>query len=164
MEAAGTGNLLLSLEHVRRHDLTFDDELGLAGGSDHLFTKQLRRRGGAIYWCDEAVVHEFVPRDRLGRSLDPAAGVPIGVHQRPRRPDARRVGSERAAAGSACTIWAAASLGSSPAPRTSGSDCSHVTPTGKGRGAWMLARGGGLVGASAGHRYSEYRRNEPDAE
>ncbi len=65
VEAAGTGNLLISLEHVRRHDLTFDDELGLAGGSDHLFTKQLRRTGGAIYWCDEAVVHEFVPRDRL---------------------------------------------------------------------------------------------------
>ena len=45
--------------------ITFDDELGIAGGSDHLFTKQLRRTGGAIYWCDEAVVHELVPADRL---------------------------------------------------------------------------------------------------
>lgn len=65
---AGTGNLLLDLDQVRRLGLSFDERLGLTGGEDTLFTHALVARGGEIRWCDEAEAVEFVPADRLTRT------------------------------------------------------------------------------------------------
>ncbi|TFB78286.1 glycosyltransferase [Cryobacterium flavum] len=62
---AATNNLLLDLVEVRRLGLRFDERFGLSGGSDSLFTRQLHRRGGQMIWCDEAVVIDVVPADRL---------------------------------------------------------------------------------------------------
>jgi glycosyltransferase involved in cell wall biosynthesis len=157
MDAAATNNLLLSLPHVRRHGLTFDDELGLTGGSDSLFTRQIRRTGGSIYWCDEAVVREFVPRERLtGRwtlrrgyragntavtiDLKLAGAAPSRALVRVR---ALGGGLARVAVGGARAL---AGFVTRDADRT-------------GLGAWLAARGAGHVGGALGHRYVEYRRD-----
>src|SRR5204863_1272629 len=39
--------------------------LGLTGGEDTVFMRQLLRRGRKIVWCGEAVVREEVPPERL---------------------------------------------------------------------------------------------------
>ncbi|MBG6214540.1 MAG: glycosyltransferase family 2 protein [Cryobacterium sp.] len=64
---AATNNLLLDLAQVRRLGLSFDERFGLSGGSDSLFTRQLHQRGGQMIWCDEAIVIDVVPVDRLTR-------------------------------------------------------------------------------------------------
>ncbi|MDJ0337978.1 glycosyltransferase family 2 protein [Cryobacterium sp. PH31-O1] len=64
---AATNNLLLDLAQVRSLGLSFDERFGLSGGSDSLFTRQLHQRGGQMIWCDEAIVIDIVPADRLTR-------------------------------------------------------------------------------------------------
>ncbi|RZU34453.1 glycosyltransferase family 2 protein [Blastococcus saxobsidens] len=64
---AGAGNLLLHLPTVRALGLRFDEQLGLTGGEDTLFTHALVRAGEEIRWCDEAEAVEPVPADRLTR-------------------------------------------------------------------------------------------------
>lgn len=67
LTVAATNNLLLDLHQVRELGLEFDERFGLSGGSDTLFTRQLLQRGGAMVWCDEAVVIDRVPSNRLTR-------------------------------------------------------------------------------------------------
>ena len=67
VEVAATNNLLLDRAFVARHALRFDEGFGLSGGSDSVFTRQLRRAGGRIVWCDEAVVTDRVPASRATR-------------------------------------------------------------------------------------------------
>ena len=64
---AATNNLLLDLDQVRSFGIRFDERFGISGGSDTYFTRQLVRSGGRIVWCDEAVVVDLVPPDRLTR-------------------------------------------------------------------------------------------------
>ncbi|UBH07456.1 hypothetical protein K8P10_002967 [Leucobacter sp. Psy1] len=64
---AATGNLLLDLRVIRRLGLDFDDRLGLAGGEDSVFTRELVRRGGTIVWCQESVAVDHIEPDRLTR-------------------------------------------------------------------------------------------------
>jgi succinoglycan biosynthesis protein ExoM len=64
---AGAGNLLLDLRQVRALGLRFDPRLGLSGGEDTLFSRQLVRRGGRIVWCDESVADDYVPAKRATR-------------------------------------------------------------------------------------------------
>jgi succinoglycan biosynthesis protein ExoM len=156
MEAAGTGNLLISLPHVRRHGLTFDDELGLAGGSDHLFTKRLRRTGGSIYWCDEAIVHEFVPSDRLTAAWtmrrgyrSGATAVRVDLMLAESAAARARVRVRNLAGGLARVVLGSGRVAAGLLTRDADRH---------GRGAWMAARGAGHVGGSVGHRYVEYRR------
>lgn len=67
VHAAGTGNLLLDLNQVRKFDVWFDPIFGLSGGSDTLFTSQLVRAGGELVWCADAPVYEQIPASRLTR-------------------------------------------------------------------------------------------------
>lgn len=64
---AATGNLLLDLDQVRRSGVRFSEDLGLTGGEDSLFSRELVRTGATIVWCDESVATDFVPRERLQR-------------------------------------------------------------------------------------------------
>lgn len=64
---AATNNLLLNLTAVRAAGIRFDERLGLAGGSDTLFTRQLVAAAGPLVWCDEAVVTDVVPAARSTR-------------------------------------------------------------------------------------------------
>lgn len=67
LSAAASHNLLLYLPFVREHDLRFNESLGLIGGEDSLFSKELTSQGGSIRWCNEARSHDPVPRDRATR-------------------------------------------------------------------------------------------------
>ncbi|MGE5272129.1 MAG: glycosyltransferase family 2 protein [Thiohalocapsa sp.] len=65
-DATGTGNALFDRERCFAGNPTpFDPFLGLAGGGDTLFFRQLLRAGRKIVWCAEAVVRETVPPDRV---------------------------------------------------------------------------------------------------
>lgn len=65
VDVAATNNLLLDVPAVRRLGVRFDERFGLSGGSDTLFTRDLVARGGRLVWCDEAVVVDRVPADRM---------------------------------------------------------------------------------------------------
>jgi len=67
VDVAATNNLLLDLNWLRSRGIEFDDEFGLSGGSDTLFSRQITTAGGEIVWCDEAVVHDVVPASRATR-------------------------------------------------------------------------------------------------
>jgi glycosyltransferase involved in cell wall biosynthesis len=64
---AAAGNLLLDLDQVRAAGVRFDPALGLGGGEDTLFTRQLHAAGGRIVWCDESVAVDTVPATRTTR-------------------------------------------------------------------------------------------------
>ncbi len=58
-----TGNCLLRASSLVATGLRFDDRLGGVGGEDTTFFRELRRRGAAMVWAPEAVVHEWLRRD-----------------------------------------------------------------------------------------------------
>ena len=64
---AATGNLLLDLDQVRSSGVRFHTGLGLGGGEDTLFSRALARTGRRMVWCDDAVVVDQVPRERMTR-------------------------------------------------------------------------------------------------
>lgn len=65
---ASSANLLLDLDFLRENDLRFERELGLRGGEDTMLTHKITAAGGVIEWCDEAVVVERVPPERISRA------------------------------------------------------------------------------------------------
>lgn len=63
---SGIGNTLLDKERCfAGTPEPFDPRLGLSGGEDALFLRQLVRRGGTIVWCAEAVTWETIGPNRL---------------------------------------------------------------------------------------------------
>lgn len=63
---SGIGNTLLDKERCFGTAAEpFDPRLGLTGGEDSLFFRQLLRRGGKLVWCAEAVAWESVEADKL---------------------------------------------------------------------------------------------------
>ncbi|GAA1389866.1 glycosyltransferase family 2 protein [Luteococcus peritonei] len=67
LDEAATNNLLVDMDFVRTHQLTFLTTLGLTGGEDSMFTRGLVRNGGRLVWCPEAEVSEPVPAQRATR-------------------------------------------------------------------------------------------------
>jgi succinoglycan biosynthesis protein ExoM len=65
LDVAASGNMLLDLPQIDAIGLHFDERFGLLGGSDHLFSRTLARRGIAMVWCDEAIAFDRVPADRM---------------------------------------------------------------------------------------------------
>jgi succinoglycan biosynthesis protein ExoM len=61
-----TGNVLLNADVVRSCPEPFRPELG-GGGEDRDFFRRMIERGRRVIWCDEAIVHEFVPAHRWSR-------------------------------------------------------------------------------------------------
>ncbi|MBP2312550.1 glycosyltransferase family 2 protein [Azospirillum soli] len=60
-----TNNALLVKERCIHSDTPFRPDLGRTGGEDSLFFLDLHYRRCRLVWCAEAVVHEFVPAERL---------------------------------------------------------------------------------------------------
>lgn len=60
-----TNNWLANLDFVRRAGIRFDETLGLSGGEDTAFYRDLRRAGGKSGWAPEAHVLDTWPRERL---------------------------------------------------------------------------------------------------
>ena len=62
---SGIGNTILNRERCFIDFEPFDPQLGLTGGEDTLFMRQLLCRGRKLVWCAEAAVREEVPAERL---------------------------------------------------------------------------------------------------
>lgn len=156
LQVAATGNLLLDLRDVRSLGVDFDDRLGLAGGEDSAFTRELVRRGGTIVWCEESVTVDHIEPDRLTRAAllrrafahgNVAARLHIG--EAASAGAARLVrgkylarGCVRVVAGGARAAWGLVT-----------NSLRHNA-----RGRRTLRRGAGMVAASFGTKYEEYER------
>jgi glycosyltransferase involved in cell wall biosynthesis len=62
---ASTNNLLVDVPQIRAYGVRFAVDLGLAGGEDTLFTRQLHHLGARMLWCNESVVTDVIPEGRL---------------------------------------------------------------------------------------------------
>lgn len=91
---AATNNLLLDLDFLRSHGLSFDDRFGLSGGSDTMLTRSITAAGGEILWFDEAEVLDHIPtarmtpewvRHRVARQANSWARVQVELAGGPRR-------------------------------------------------------------------------------
>ncbi|WP_431198303.1 glycosyltransferase family 2 protein [Leifsonia xyli] len=155
---AATNNLLLDRAAVAGLGLRFDETLGLSGGEDNLFTRQLVARGGRIVWCQDAVLDDEWPRERLQRrwllhrsfshgntaAIVDALMVPAG----PRRAGVR---VRRAAGGAGRVVlglgrWAVGSVTG---------DLRH-----RARGQRGVYRGFGMMSGAIGRVYQEYAHRE----
>ncbi len=65
LEVGRTGNALVKGSWLRKCERPFDKEYGLSGGEDSDFFRRVRQDGGILIWCDNAIVYEKVPVDRL---------------------------------------------------------------------------------------------------
>jgi glycosyltransferase involved in cell wall biosynthesis len=63
-----TGNVLLDRKLFADKKSLFDPLLGKSGGEDKDFFSRMMRKGHKFVWCNEAIVSEIVPRERLHRS------------------------------------------------------------------------------------------------
>jgi len=147
---APTNNLLLDLRFVSTHGLRFDEEFGLSGGEDILFTKQLVQRGGVILSCPAALVFDIVEPERLTREwvLRRAYRVGVTAASTQLRVDGGVITRGRATIGGAGRVaaggarWILGSVIGSPKHSARGA-----------RAAW---RGAGMVMGALGRRYQEY--------
>jgi len=62
-----TGNVLLDASIFMDKENWFDPLFGKSGGEDKDFFKRMIQRGKIFVWCNEAVVNEVVPEERLNR-------------------------------------------------------------------------------------------------
>lgn len=158
LHTAAAGNLLIDLETVNRLALRFDEGLGLAGGEDTLFSKQLIGGGGRIVWCNESRAEDFVPEDRLTRdwAMKRAfsggnAAVEVSLRLEPRRIGRAVVRVKGAAGGAARVLFG---LMRHTWGRLRGDLRSDA------RGLRMAHRGRGMAARALGHRHQEYARTE----
>lgn len=156
IQAAGAGNLLLDITQVNRLGVSFDVRLGLKGGEDTLFTRQLTHRGGRLVWCEEAQATDLVPADRTTRQwiLQRAfshAGAAARVDLSLADTAARRVQTRaRLVLGGLARVPASGLLYLRGVVRRS--------PRDRARAPWLAARGLGLAAGGLGYGLSEYRR------
>ncbi len=156
LTVAATNNMLLDLNQINKLEVVFDDKFGLLGGSDHLFTRTLARRGALMVWCDEAITIDRVPVSRLTRSWVLRRAFRLGnseslvslalCRSRGQRIEARlratTAGTVRVVGGG--LRWAVGRITGSLVHRA--------------RGQRAVYRGAGMVAGAYGHAYAEYAR------
>lgn len=152
IDVASTNNLLLDLDRVRESGVRFDPRFGLSGGEDTLFTRTLCRRGHCMVWCDESVVLDRIPPERMSHSWalrrawshgNSSSAVRVQLHGSSVRPALAIGGAGRVVAGGLRLMVGMVTR--SVVHRARGSRLAH--------------RGGGMVAAAFGSHYQEYRRN-----
>ncbi|RPF22760.1 glycosyltransferase family 2 protein [Myceligenerans xiligouense] len=154
VDVAASNNLLLDVGWLAERGLRFDEAFGLTGGSDTMLTLRITSRGGALYWCDEAVVEDPVPAKRFTRRW---------VVRR-----AYRVGN--------CTIRARVEIAETAPGRlvarmrgvgagmtrviagTARAAAGTIAGRGSARGIRTTARGAGMIAGAVGVVYTEYSR------
>ncbi|MGI3782166.1 MAG: glycosyltransferase [Janthinobacterium lividum] len=157
--AAG-GNLLLDARQVRGLGQRFDDRVGLAGGEDTLFSRELHARGASMVWCAESVAVDRVPPDRmtrrwvLGRAMSHGdAWVRVGLRLAP-GPTARATFRVRSLLGGAARVVVGG------ARAAAGEVLRRPVDQARGRRAAM--RGVGMVRGAWGLHHVEYARNDTE--
>jgi succinoglycan biosynthesis protein ExoM len=153
---AAAGNLLLDLRQVRDFGVRFDPRLGLSGGEDNLFTRQIVRRGGRMVWCDESVTTDFVPAERSTRPwvLKRAwrTGNTTAIVNLYLADNAK----ERSIARCAAAVRGLARIGGGAARYAIGIAVRSVRH--QARGLRTLRRGQGMLAGARGARFEEYAR------
>lgn len=158
LPVAATYNLLLDVRQIQELDLRFEEALGLSGGEDTLFTRQLVERGGEIVWCNESVVDDVVASDRLTRewaaqrafsAANALVHVDLSLTRGPLRRLEKRAGfalggGARVAAGLLRHGWGRLSR-----------RLEHDA-----RGMRTVHRGRGMIAGARGHLFEEYSRTE----
>lgn len=152
---AATNNLLLDLRQVG--ELRFDQSLGISGGSDTLFTRQLVQRGGRLVWCDEAIVYDIVPPTRLTRDWVLRRAYRSGNSWSRTSLLLASTPLQRATTRLRLTVEGLARLASGGSLRVAGVLARAERL--QARGLRRLRRGGGMLSGAWGHVYSEYRRS-----
>ena len=153
---AAAGNLLLDLEQVRALGVRFDETLGLAGGEDTLFSRQLVARGGTIVWCNESETEDPVPPDRVTRRWALRRGFNSGN-------SAVQIDLRMASGRTARWMIRLRGLGGGLA-RVAAGWLGHRWGRMRGvveqdaRGMRTVYRGLGMVSAAIGHTHEEYGR------
>lgn len=62
---AASNNVLFDYQLVRSWGLRFEEKMRYTGGTDYLFFNQGVRKGMKIFWAEDAVVYDIVPRNRM---------------------------------------------------------------------------------------------------
>jgi succinoglycan biosynthesis protein ExoM len=157
IDVAACGNLLLDLDQVRTFGVRFDSTLGLGGGEDTRFSRELARAGGRMVWCDESAAVDRVPVSRMTRAwvLTRAwshgnATVLLEVSMTRRR-WARLVVRVRGAVGGVARVAAGAARWVYGLLRGS---LRH-----RARGLRAVLRGAGMVAGACGVVFEEYARS-----
>lgn len=156
LEVAASGNLLLDLAQVRRLGVRFDESLGLSGGEDTLFSRQLVHRGGRIVYCEESVTEDYVVASRLTRAWAEQRAYSAGnglvhVALRLAPSPARRLSLRgRFLLGGTARVMAGLARHHLGRLRR---DLRHDA-----RGIRTFHRGRGMLAGSRGHLYEEYAR------
>lgn len=156
LPAASTANLLLDVAQIQRLGLRFDDSLGLSGGEDTMFTRQLVERGGALLWCNESEVEDTVVASRLTRDWAAQRAFSAGngwVHVTLRlTPSPTR----RLAARGRFLIGGSARVAAGLARNRYGRVRGHLVHDA--RGTRLYHRGRGMLAGARGRLYEEYAR------
>ena len=153
---APTGNILLDMSRINAHGLRFDSSLGLSGGEDTLFTRQLVGSGETIVWCQEAVVLDPVPPSRLTRRWVVRrvfhvsnASISASIRLAPSLGERLRVRARYLATGSGRVVVGGLQSILGTLVRQRGWQA---------RGVSRCVRGAGAMAAAAGLHFEEYRR------
>jgi succinoglycan biosynthesis protein ExoM len=151
VDEAFTGNVLVRTEVFARMPVLFDERLGLAGGEDVHFFRQVARAGYRMIWANDARVEEWVPASRVStswilrrayRSGNTAALCDRALERSPTR---------RAALLGRAMVPAVRALLTLPLSALSGR---HAII----RSIQRVCRGAGYLAGAGGVRYEEYRR------
>jgi succinoglycan biosynthesis protein ExoM len=161
LTVAAAGNLLLDAGRLRDLGQRFDDGLGLSGGEDTLFSRELHAKGGLLVWCAESVVVDHVLPERttrrwvLARAMSHGdASVRVGLRLAA-GPVARLTFRVRALlAGSARVVVGGARAAAGVLLRR---------PVDSARGLRAVMRGVGMVRGAWGLHHVEYARRETRA-
>lgn len=155
-DTAATNNLLLDMDQIRAMGVTFDHRFGITGGSDTMFSRELVARGGSIVWCDEAVVVDVVPPERMTREwvLRRRFRMGNGVSRVALTLEKSATGRLRTRMRLTAHGLARVVLGS--AQYALGTVIRSIRH--QAHGARRVARGSGVVTGAWGMTYSEYKR------
>ncbi len=156
VSVAATNNLLLDLEQVRALGLSFDDRFGISGGSDTLFTRQLHAAGATMIWCDEAIVTDVVPAERLTRRWVLRRAIRMGNSVSRARLAVTASQSRRALERLQLTAEGSSRIAGGGLRWVSGSVIGSMTL--QAGGARTFSRGLGMVVGAWGHTCVEYGR------
>ncbi|MEF2977728.1 glycosyltransferase family 2 protein [Subtercola sp. YIM 133946] len=160
LDVAATNNLLLDLRQIRAFGLSFDAGLGVSGGEDTLFTRQIVAHGGQMLWSNEARVVDVVPRARLTRRWVVRRAFSSGNSWSLTSLMLAEAGSERWLVRLRLTVRGLIRAAGGLARIVAGLLTNRLDF--RARGLRTLARGAGMVGGAWGYTYREYRRVEAD--
>lgn len=156
LEVAASGNLLLDREQVRALRVRFDESLGLGGGEDTLFSRQLVDRGGTIVYCAESETEDYVVTERLTRAWAKQRAFSSGNTSALLRLRGSRGPLDHLALRARVLGGGSARVAIGAARHLAGRALGRLRHDA--RGIRTHFRGRGMVAAALGHHHQEYAR------